>query len=48
MYLFSALTGFTLLCPTNTAYWAHIGGAIIGFITMWYWKKNSFNTNRWN
>ncbi|SDG83346.1 rhomboid family intramembrane serine protease [Psychroflexus sediminis] len=46
--LFSAITGVTLLGPSNTAYWAHIGGAVIGFITMYYWKKNSFDTNRWN
>jgi membrane associated rhomboid family serine protease len=48
MNLFSAITGVTLLGPSNTAYWAHIGGAVIGFITMYYWKKNSFNANRWN
>ncbi len=46
--VYSALTGVTLLGPSNTAYWAHIGGAIIGFITMWYWKKNQFNQNRWD
>ena len=39
--------GFT---NTNTgiAHFAHIGGALIGFIMMWYWKKNQFNKNRWN
>lgn len=46
--VFSALTGVSLFGPSNTAYWAHIGGAIIGFIVMWYWKKNEFNANRWN
>lgn len=30
------------------AHFAHIGGAIIGFIMMWYWKKNQFNNRRWN
>lgn len=30
------------------AHFAHIGGAIVGFIMMWYWKKNEFNKNRWN
>lgn len=44
--VYSAVTGATLLGPSNTAYWAHIGGAVIGFITMYYWKKNQFN--RWN
>ncbi len=33
---------------TGTAHFAHIGGAITGFIMMWYWKKNSFNNKRWN
>jgi len=32
----------------GVAHFAHIGGALIGFIMMWYWKKNSFNQNRWN
>lgn len=30
------------------AHFAHIGGALIGFLMMWYWKKNQFNSNRWN
>jgi len=46
--VYSAVTGTSLFGPSNTAYWAHIGGAVIGFITMWYWKKNSFNSNRIN
>lgn len=33
---------------SNVAHFAHIGGAVIGFIMMWYWKKNQFNNNRWN
>ena len=33
---------------TGVAHFAHIGGALIGFIMMWYWKKNQFNQNRWN
>lgn len=33
---------------TGVAHFAHIGGALIGFIMMWYWKKNEFNKNRWN
>ncbi|MEC7262091.1 MAG: rhomboid family intramembrane serine protease [Bacteroidota bacterium] len=33
---------------TGVAHFAHIGGALIGFIMMWYWKKNQFNKNRWN
>jgi membrane associated rhomboid family serine protease len=33
---------------TGIAHFAHIGGALTGFIMMWYWKKNQFNANRWN
>lgn len=33
---------------TGIAHFAHIGGALFGFLIMWYWKKNEFNSNRWN
>lgn len=33
---------------TGIAHFAHVGGAITGFIMMWIWKKNQFNKNRWN
>ena len=33
---------------TGIAHFAHIGGALFGFIIMWVWKKNQFNKNRWN
>tara|TARA_B100001093_G_C26860189_1_gene1029719 strand:+ start:5395 stop:6138 length:744 start_codon:yes stop_codon:yes gene_type:complete len=33
---------------TGVAHFAHIGGALLGFIMMWYWKKNQFNNNRWD
>jgi membrane associated rhomboid family serine protease len=33
---------------TQTAYFGHVGGAVIGFLMMLYWKKNQFNQNRWN
>lgn len=33
---------------TGIAHFAHLGGALTGFIMMWYWKKNSFNNKRWN
>lgn len=33
---------------TGIAHFAHIGGALIGFIMMWYWKKNEFNDKRWD
>ena len=46
--LISGLTGQSFFSPSNTAYMAHVGGALTGFIVMWYWKKNQFNKNRWN
>ena len=45
--LFSGLTGFSLF-GQNIANWAHVGGALFGFIMAYYWKKNSFNNQRWN
>lgn len=30
------------------AHFAHVGGAVAGFLIMWYWNKNQFNDNRWN
>lgn len=38
--------GVTKYSIGNVAHFAHIGGAIIGFIIAWYWKKNQFT--RWN
>jgi membrane associated rhomboid family serine protease len=32
--------------PMGIAHWAHIGGALFGFIMAWYWKKNSFDNTR--
>jgi membrane associated rhomboid family serine protease len=46
--IISAVTGQSFFSPSNTAYIAHIGGALTGFIMMWYWKKTQFNKNRWN
>ncbi len=34
--------GVTRYSIGNVAHFAHIGGAIIGFIIAWYWKKNQF------
>ena len=36
--LFSGLTGFSIF-GGGIAHFAHIGGAIIGFLLMWYWRK---------
>ncbi|WGK64383.1 rhomboid family intramembrane serine protease [Croceiramulus getboli] len=44
--LFSGVTGFSVF-GQNIANWAHLGGALFGFIMMWYWKRNSFNDKRW-
>ena len=46
--LISALSGQSFFSPSNTAYMAHVGGAVIGFFIMWYWRKNQFNKNRWD
>ena len=45
--LFSGVTG-TPIFGSGIAHWAHVGGALFGFIMMWYWKKNQFNKNRWD
>jgi len=44
----SAITGQSFFSPSNTAYMAHIGGALTGFFIMWYWKRTQFNQNRWD
>ncbi|MBL4905547.1 MAG: rhomboid family intramembrane serine protease [Flavobacteriaceae bacterium] len=36
--------GVTKYSIGNIAHFAHIGGALIGFIIAWYWKKNQFKT----
>jgi len=45
--LFSGVTGYGLF-GQGIAHFAHVGGALFGFLMMWYWKKNQFNQNRWN
>ncbi|MDB4010369.1 rhomboid family intramembrane serine protease [Polaribacter sp.] len=34
--------GMTRYSVGNIAHFAHIGGALVGFIITWYWKKNQF------
>lgn len=46
--LISAITGQSFFSPGNTAYIAHIGGALTGFIIMYFWKKDQFDKYRWN
>lgn len=43
--LFSGVTGFSIF-GGGIAHFAHVGGAIIGYIIMWYWKRNQFR--RWD
>jgi len=40
--------GFTSYSIGPIAHFAHVGGAITGFIMLWYWKKSQFDNNRWN
>jgi membrane associated rhomboid family serine protease len=44
--LISGFTGQSFFSPSNTAYMAHVGGAITGFLIMYYWKKTQFNNKR--
>ena len=46
--LISAISGQSFFSPINTAYMAHVGGALTGFIIMWIWKKNQFDKYRWD
>lgn len=46
--LISGISGQSIFGYGNIAHFAHVGGAITGALVMWYWKKNQFNSNRWN
>ncbi|MUU77616.1 rhomboid family intramembrane serine protease [Winogradskyella endarachnes] len=46
--LISGLTGQSFFSPSNTAYMAHVGGALTGFLLMYFWKKNEKDKYRWN
>ena len=45
--LFSAVTGQAIFRPSNTAFVAHLGGALTGYLIMRNWKNNQFDRNRW-
>lgn len=45
--LFSGLSGTSIFGP-GIAHFAHLGGALFGFIMVWYWKRNQFRNNRWD
>ena len=40
--------GFSSYSLGPIAHFAHLGGAVTGFIMMLYWKKQQFNNNRWD
>ena len=46
--LISAITGQSFMSPNNTAYVAHLGGALTGFLMVYFWKKDQFDKYRWN
>lgn len=37
--LFSGVTGFSIF-GGNIGHFAHVGGALVGFLLVWYWKAN--------
>lgn len=45
MILGDLFFGMTKYSVGNVAHFAHIGGALIGFLIAWYWKKNQFKAN---
>lgn len=46
--IIAGFTGGSTMFGVNVGHWAHVGGAFLGFFIANYWKKNSFNANRWN
>lgn len=45
--IIAGISGYPLL-GENVGVWAHVGGGLVGLLTAYYWKKNSFNNTRWN
>ncbi|MBU3012024.1 rhomboid family intramembrane serine protease [Polaribacter vadi] len=45
MILGDLFFGMTKYYIGNVAHFAHVGGALIGFLIAWYWKKNQFKVN---
>ena len=41
--LISGISGQSIFGYGNIAHFAHVGGALTGFLIMWYWKKTQFN-----
>ena len=40
--------GFSSYSIVPIAHFAHVGGALKGFIMIQYWRKNQFNNKRWD
>ena len=52
MFLYDGLFGIfgssILSIVDNIAHFAHIGGALTGFLLMMLWRNNKFTHTRWN
>jgi len=48
MILVDLFFGFSSFSIGPIAHFAHLGGAISGFLIMRYWKRQQFNDNRWD
>lgn len=46
--IISGFIGGVPVFGMNIAHWAHVGGALIGLIIMYFWKNNQFDKYRWN
>lgn len=46
--LISGIRGQSIFGYGNIAHFAHVGGALTGFIIMYFWKKDQFDKYRWN
>ena len=44
----AAIRGRGLLGGSSMESWAGIGSAVVAYLCVWYWKKNSFNNKRIN
>jgi len=40
--IYSGISGGNSIFGVNVAHFAHVGGALTGFIIAWYWKKQQF------
>tara|TARA_B100001057_G_scaffold120972_2_gene119706 strand:+ start:2328 stop:3068 length:741 start_codon:yes stop_codon:yes gene_type:complete len=40
--------GFSSYSIGPIAHFAHLGGALTGFLMLYYWRKNQFSNNRWD